>query len=277
MSLIKSATDIALLREAGKRHARILRAAAEMAKPGVETRAIDDRIYMLITQGDPKLGIPGGDQPSLLNFQPDFADRPFPASSCISVNEEVVHGIPNENNRVLRAGDIVSIDFGLLHKGVYTDAAVTVPVLGKGGDDVNGGVAGGVSPEVQKLLDATKEALKAGIKAAKGGNRIGDIGYAIEQVCKKHKLGLVEELCGHGVGNSAHEEPYVPNFGKRGDGMLLKPGMVLAIEPMFNLGTANIVLMPDGYTFRTADMKPSAHFEHTVLIREGEAEVLTVE
>lgn len=270
MPLIKTAADIVLLREAGKRHARILRVAAAMAKPGVETRAIDDRIYMLITQGDPKLGVPGGDQPSLLNFQPDFADRPFPASSCISVNEEVVHGIPNENNRTLKVGDIVSIDFGLLHKGVYTDAAVTVPVVGEGS-------GGGVSPAVQKLLDATKEALSAGIKAAKGGARVGDIGYAIEQVCKKYKLGLVEELCGHGVGNAAHEEPYVPNFGKRGDGMLLKPGMVLAIEPMFNLGTANIVLMPDGYTFRTADLKPSAHFEHTVLIREGEAEILTVE
>ncbi|MEK7645159.1 MAG: type I methionyl aminopeptidase [Patescibacteria group bacterium] len=268
MPLIKTAADIVLLREAGKRHARILRIAAEMTKPGVETRAIDDRIYMLITQGDPKLGVPGGDQPSLLNFQPDFADRPFPASSCISVNEEVVHGIPNENNRVLKVGDIVSIDFGLLHKGVYTDAAVTVPVVDAEGT--------GISPAVQKLLDATKEALVAGIKVAKGGARVGDIGYAIEQVCKKHKLGLVEELCGHGVGNAAHEEPYVPNFGKRGDGMLLKPGMVLAIEPMFNLGTANIVLMPDGYTFRTADMKPSAHFEHTVLIREGDAEVLTV-
>lgn len=264
MALIKSAADIVLLREAGKRHARILRIAADMAKPGVEIRAIDDRIYQLITQGDAKLGVPGGDEPSLLNFQPDFADRPFPASSCISVNEEVVHGIPNENNRTLKAGDIVSIDFGLLHKGVYTDAAVTVPV-------------GDISQAVQKLLDATKEALNAGIKAAKGGARVGDIGYAIEQVCKKYKLGLVEELCGHGVGNAAHEEPYVPNFGKRGDGMLLKPGMVLAIEPMFNLGTANIVLMPDGYTFRTADMKPSAHFEHTVLIRDGEAEVLTVE
>lgn len=263
MPLIKTAADIVLLREAGKRHARILRLAAEMAKPGVEIRAIDDRIYMLITQGDSKLGVPGGDQPSLLNFQPDFADRPFPASSCISVNEEVVHGIPNENNRTLKAGDIVSIDFGLLHQGVYTDAAVTVPV-------------GDVTPAVQKLLEATKEALSAGIKAAKGGARVGDIGYAIEQVCKKYKLGLVEELCGHGVGNAAHEEPYVPNFGKRGDGMLLKPGTVLAIEPMFNLGTANIVLMPDGYTFRTADLKPSAHFEHTVLIREGDAEVLTV-
>ncbi len=274
MPLIKTPADITLLREAGKRHARILRLAAEMAKPGVETRAIDDRIYMLITQGDPKLGVPGGDQPSLLNFQPDFADRPFPASSCISVNEEVVHGIPNENNRVLKVGDIVSIDFGLLHKGVYTDAAVTVPVVG---EVVSGsGVPAGVSPAVQKLLDATKEALNAGIKAARGGARLGDVGYAIEQVCKKHKLGLVEELCGHGVGNAAHEEPYVPNFGKRGDGMLLKPGMVLAIEPMFNLGTANIVLMPDGYTFRTADLKPSAHFEHTVLIRDGDAEVLTV-
>ncbi len=263
MSLIKSESDIQSLREAGKRHARILRLAAEMVKPDVSTKAIDDRIFSLITKGDPALGVPGGDQPSLLHFQPDFADRPFPASSCISVNEEVVHGIPNENDRVLKTGDIVSIDFGLLHDGVFTDAAVTVPV-------------GAVVPEVQRLLDATKEALVAGIKAAKGGARVGDIGYAIEQVCKKYKLGLVEELCGHGVGNAAHEEPYVPNFGKRGDGPILKPGMVLAIEPMFNLGTANIVLMPDGYTFRTADLKPSAHFEHTVLIREGSAEVLTV-
>ncbi len=268
MPLIKTAADIVLLREAGKRHARILRVVAAMAKPGVETRAIDDRIYMLITQGDPKLGVPGGDQPSLLNFQPDFADRPFPASSCISVNEEVVHGIPNENNRTLKVGDIVSIDFGLLHKGVYTDAAVTVPVVGEGS-------GGGISPAVQKLLDATKEALDAGIKAAKGGARVGDIGYAIEQVCKKYKLGLVEELCGHGVGNAAHEEPYVPNFGKRGDGMLLKPGMVLAIEPMVNVGEWRTRLLDDDWTVVTEDGSLSAHFEHTVAITEGEPEVLT--
>lgn len=254
MALIKKENEIEILREAGKRHAQILSLVAAEVKPGVSTKTLDDLIYKLITEG--------GDTPSLLNFQPEFADRPFPASSCISINEEVVHGIPNENNRILKEGDIVSIDFGLKHRGMFTDAAVTVAV-------------GAISTEAKKLLDATREALDAGIAAAQGGKHIGDIGYAVEKVCKKYKLGLVKDLCGHGVGNEAHEDPYVPNFGERKTGVLLKPGMVLAIEPMFNLGTGRVVLMPDGYTFRTADRKYSAHFEHTVLITAGKAEILT--
>ena len=257
MALIKKSEEIAILREGGKLHARIMSLVGEVVKPGVATKTLDDLINAEILKAE--------GTPSLLHFQPDFADRPFPASSCISVNEEVVHGIPNENNRVLQDGDIVSIDFGLEYKGMYTDMAKTVAV-------------GKISDTAKRLLKVTSEALEAGIKAAKGGvdgAHVGDIGYAIERVVKKEKFGLVEDLCGHGVGNGPHEEPYVPNFGERGKGELLRPGMVLAIEPMVNEGTGRVVLLPDGYTYRTADKKLSAHFEHTILITDGKAEILT--
>jgi methionyl aminopeptidase len=162
----------------------------------------------------------------------------------------------------LKEGDIVTLDLGLTHKGLITDAAITVPV-------------GKISPELEHLLDTTEKALKAGIKAAKGGKRVGDISTAIERVGLAGKCGIVEELAGHGVGYDVHEDPYVPNYGEAGKGEALKPGMVIAIEPMFNLGGREVELDPDGYTFRTADGKPSAHFEHTVLITKGDAEVLT--
>lgn len=254
MSLIKTDNEIEKLREGGRRHAFILREVAKAVKPGVSTKELDDLAYRLITEG--------GDKPSFLNYTPHGADRPFPASTCISVNEDIIHGIPNEEPRILKEGDIVGLDIGLIHKGMFTDSAVTVAV-------------GKVSETNAKLLEATKEALKRGIAAAQGGNRIGDIGYAIEQYAKKTGFKLAEDLCGHGVGYSVHEDPYVPNTGKRGTGMVLKPGMVIAIEPMLNEGTGKIVLRDDGYTYRTADNKMSAHFEHTILITEKDPEILT--
>jgi methionyl aminopeptidase len=202
----------------------------------------------------------GGDIPSFKGYQPYGADEPFPASICISVNDEIVHGIPG--NRVLQEGDIVGLDLGLTHKGMITDAAISVPV-------------GNISVRLQKLLSRTEEALMAGIAAARGGAHTGDIGAAVEAVAKKEKYGVIRELAGHGVGYHVHEDPYVPNYGKKGEGTLLKPGMILAIEPMFTLGKRYIETLEDGYTIVTQDGSLAAHFEHTILITEGKPEILT--
>ena len=256
MITIKTKEDISILREGGKRHAYILEVLSAMVKPGISARELNDRADELIAEGGKD------DLPAFLNFKPDGAKRPYPASLCVSVNDEVVHGIPNEDEKILKEGDIVTLDFGLKHKGLFTDAAVTVPV-------------GKISGELTKLLEVTKKALNAGIKAAKGGKRIGDIGNAIYRTGIQGGFGVVEELSGHGVGYDVHEDPYVPNFGEPGQGDVLKPGMVIAIEPIFNLGNKNIKLSKDGYTYRTTDGKPSAHFEHTIVITKGGAEILT--
>lgn len=254
MIQLKTKEDIAILREGGKRHAQILRELVALVKPGLHIQELEDRARVLIKEG--------GDTAAFLDYKPYGADRPYPAALCVSINDEVVHGIPNETDKVLKEGDVVSLDLGLVHKGLITDAAVTVPV-------------GTISQECADLLSVTKEALMAGIKAAKGGKKVGDISSAIERVGRAHKYGIVEELSGHGVGYKVHEDPYIPNYGIEGKGTALKPGMVLAIEPMFNLGARDIVLDNDGYTYRTVDGKPSAHFEHTVLITKSGAEILT--
>lgn len=254
MITVKSKAEITILREGGRRHAAILRELAEMVKPGVHSGALEDRARELITAG--------GDRSAFLNYKPKGARRPYPAVLCLSINDEVVHGIPNEKDKILKEGDIVSIDLGLVHKGLITDGAITVPV-------------GQVGPELLELIEVTKRAMMAGIKAAKGGRRIGDIGNAIQLVAAPYGYGIVDELAGHGVGYSVHEEPFVPNIGKVGQGPILQPGMVIAIEPMFNLGGGEVVLDSDGYTYRTMDGSPSAHFEHTVVITKSGAEILT--
>lgn len=254
MAIIKSEKDIETIRECGRRHAAVLRALGEAVRPGMSTKDLDDMAAKLISEM--------GDASSYLGYTPEGADRPFPASICVSVNEEIVHGIPNENPRILEEGDIVSIDVGINHKGFFTDAAITVPV-------------GKTDPESLRLINETKNALYAGIRAIKPGGHIGDIGYAISAHAKKAKFKLADGLSGHGVGRHVHEDPYVPNWGKRGEGEELVPGLVIAIEPMLNAGTANIVLMNDGYTYRTADKKRSAHFEHTVLITNHGPDILT--
>lgn len=254
MIRLKTKEDIAILREGGKRHAAILRELAAMVRPGLSTQDLEDAANKMIAEG--------GDKSAFLNYQPYGANRPYPAALCVSINDEIVHGIPNENPKILNEGDIVSIDLGLIHKGLFTDMAVTVPV-------------GNVAPEVLELINVTKDALMAGIKAAKGGKKTGDIATVIERHALAHKYGVVEELAGHGVGYAVHEPPYVPNYGDAGVGDVLKPGMVIAIEPMFNLGSRHVKLDSDGYTYRTRDGKPSAHFEHTVLITKGGAEILT--
>ncbi|TDQ14743.1 methionyl aminopeptidase [Algoriphagus boseongensis] len=184
----------------------------------------------------------------------------FPASLCISVNEVVVHGFPSEYE--LKDGDIISVDCGVFHQGFHSDSAYTYPI-------------GEVSPSVLALLKATKDSLYLGIEQAKSGNRVGDIGHAIQKFVEAKGYTVVRELVGHGLGKNLHEAPEVPNYGKKGSGPLLKQGMVIAIEPMINLGSRNIVQERDGWTIRTADRKPSAHYEHTVAIFEDRTEVLT--
>ncbi|MFZ2072302.1 MAG: type I methionyl aminopeptidase, partial [Minisyncoccia bacterium] len=222
-------------------------------KPGVSTKELDNYARKLISEM--------GDSPAFLNYHPEGANTPYPAALCVSVNDEVVHGIPSEK-KILKEGDIVSIDLGLKHKNLFTDMAMTVPV-------------GEISSSSKKLLDTTEKSLHVGIDAARAGNRTGDIGYAIESFVRPHRYGIVEVLAGHGVGKAVHEDPYIPNFGKKGTGEKLVPGMIIAIEPMLNNGTKNVVLNRDGWTFKTADGKRSAHFEHTILITDGDPEILT--
>ncbi|MCX6751432.1 MAG: type I methionyl aminopeptidase [Candidatus Nomurabacteria bacterium] len=251
--IIKTKEEIKILREGGKRLATVLYKVKEMVKPGISTKDLDDCAAKLIKEM--------GDEPAFLNYKPEGADFAYPASICVSVNNEVVHGIPNRN-KILQEGDIVSLDLGLKHNGLFTDMALTVPV-------------GEISKASAKLIEVTEKALDVGINAAQGGYRIGDISNSIENFVRPHRYGIVEVLSGHGVGKHIHEDPYVPNFGKANTGAKLVPGMVIAIEPMLNNGTKNVVLDKDGYTFRTADGKKSAHFEHTILITEGEPEILT--
>ena len=202
------------------------------------------------------------DKPAFLHYKPAGAERPYPASLCVSINDEIVHGIPNESEKILKEGDIVSLDMGLIHKGMIVDSAITVGV-------------GEIDKKAKKLLQLTEESLYKGIKAAKGGNRVGDIGTAVAGHIKGSGLSVADELAGHGVGYKVHEDPFVPNIGVPGEGPLLRPGMVIAIEPMLNEGGSQIVFDEDGYTIRTKDGSRSAHFEHTILITEGEAEILT--
>jgi len=249
---IKTPEEIELLRESGRRLSVALHKVAEQVRPGVTTKELDMLAQQIIKEA--------GDTPSFLGYKPGGAHKPYPAALCVSVNDEVVHGIPDDV--ILQEGDIVGIDLGVTHKGMITDMAMTVAV-------------GTADPIAEKLMSTTKEALSAGIKAARGGARVGDISYAIEGVAKRSGFAVVEELGGHGVGREVHEEPYISNFGDKGTGPLLKPGMVLALEPIFNEGDRGVSLASDGYTFETSDGKRSAHFEHTILITEGDAEILT--
>ncbi len=250
--IIKTKEEIEILREGGHRLASVLKKVAAKVAPGISTYELDQYAHKLIKEL--------GDEPAFLGYKPEGQKFPYPATLCTSVNDEVVHGIPNKN-KILKEGDIVSLDLGLKHKGMFTDHAVTVAV-------------GKINSNSQKLLIDTKEALEVGIANARAGKTVGDIGYAIEKFVNK-KYGIVRDLAGHGVGKKIHEDPFVPNFGKPGKGERLVPGMVIAIEPMLNLGGANVVTMPDGYTIKTADGSRSAHFEHTILITEDNAEILT--
>jgi methionyl aminopeptidase len=255
MLKLKSKEEIRLLREGGRRLAEVLQKLSENAKPGISSLDLDKMAYELITKK--------GDKPAFFGYKGKYDKEPFPGSICFSLNNEVVHGEPTKTPRVLKEGDIVSLDAGIIHEGLYTDSAVTVPV-------------GKVSKEAEKLLKVTKTALQKGIEASVAGSAVGDIGYAIEQYVKPYGYGIIRELAGHGVGYAVHEEPFIPNFGKPNTGMRLEPGLVIAIEPMLNLGSADIYLSPDGHTYLTKDGRLSAHFEHTLAITEKGPVVLTL-
>lgn len=254
MAYLKTEKEIEILREGGKRLAQILRTVANAAKPGVSTRELNDLAE--------KLAREGGDEPSFLGYRPRGAPRPYPAGLCVSVNDEAVHGVPNEESRLLEKGDIVSLDMGLIHEGLFTDTAVTVGV-------------GRPDRSARKLIRATKKTLDIAIDKAKPGNKVGEIGFVIEEYVKSKGFVPADGLGGHGVGHRIHEEPFVPNIGPRNKGHELKAGMVLAIEPIINEGTPEVYLANDGYTYKTVDGKRSAQFEHTVLITKDKPEILT--
>jgi len=254
MAKIKTPEDIEALKELGKRHAEVLAEVAAAVKPGVTALELEKLTDKLITSQ--------GDEPAFKNYKPYGAPRAFPCALCIAPNNTVVHGIPTEINYTAREGDIVGLDIGIRRGNYYIDAGKTVGV-------------GNIDVKAKKLLYITKEALMRGIAEARAGNHIGDIGYAIEQFVRKQGYGLVRELCGHGVGHGIHEEPQVPNFGSRGTGPLLEEGMVLAIEPMVNEGQGAVDFLPDGYSVETVDGSRSAHFEHNVVITDGEPIILT--
>ena len=244
--MIKSSEEIELLRIAGQIVGDTHNYLKQFIKPGITTKELDKLAYDYIISRDAT--------PSFLNYEG------YPASICTSVNEEVVHGIPSD--RVLEDGDIISIDIGACYKGYHGDSAWSYPV-------------GNISEEKKYLLEHTEKSLYEGLSVIKPGMKIGDIGYAVEQYALKHKLGVVKELVGHGVGKHLHESPDVPNYGKKNTGMTLRKGMVIAVEPMLNLGTADIYILDDDWTIITADDKPSAHFEHTIVVTKDGYEILT--
>lgn len=248
----KSQAELEKMRHAGSIVAQALDATTAAVRPGVTTAELD-RIAEAVIRG-------AGAKPSFKGYAQAEGQPPYPASICASINEEIVHGIPSK--RVLNAGDIISIDVGAQWEGYHGDAALTVPV-------------GEISPEARRLLDVTLASLFAGIRAARSGRRLGDVSVAIQRVIEAAHFGVVQEYGGHGVGRRLHEDPHVSNHGQPGKGALLQPGMTLALEPMANLGTRETRVKRDSWTVVTADSRISAHFEHTICIAQGEAEILT--
>ncbi len=254
MDLIKTKEQIGIMAEGGRRLGVVLKELRREVRPGITTKELD-RIARLRIEA-------GGDKPAFLHYRPAGAAKAYPYTLCSSVNDVVVHGQPS--GYVLREGDIVKLDLGLRHEGLYLDAAITVFV----------GPASAFRKEVRTLLAATEDALYAGIAVAKPGNRLGDIGYAIERVARKAGVSVADGLTGHGIGESLHEEPSVFNYGEKGTGMILKEGMVLAIEPMFTLGGGEIVQLRDE-SYGTEDRSWAAHFEHTIAITAKGPKILT--
>ena len=252
MTILKNIEDINKLREGGKIIASVLREAASRALPGVKTIELDMLAEKIIREA--------GGRPSFKNYKTPDDKIPYPASLCVSINEEVVHGVPGE--RVLKDGDIVSLDLGMEYKGFYTDIAVTVSV-------------GEASEQAKKLIETTKESLNLGIMAVKSGAFTGDIGYAIQSFAEKNGFNVVRKLVGHGLGRKVHETPEVPNFGAKGKGEILREGEVIAIEPMITAGRHDIYLDKDWWTWKTKDGSLSAHFEHTIIVTKNGAEIIT--
>ena len=249
---LKTEDEIELMRQANQHVGRTLGELAKHIKPGVTTLQLDKIADEFIRDH--------GAQPTFKGF-PNPYGGPFPASICTSVNDVVVHGVPNAET-VLKEGDIISVDCGTLLNGFNGDSAYTFCV-------------GEVTDEVKKLLKTTKESLYLGIENAVAGKHLGDISSAVQEHCEAQKYGIVRELTGHGIGREMHEDPQVPNYGRRGNGVMLKAGMCIAIEPMITMGERSIWLDKDRWTIRTRDGKPAAHFEHTIVVRKGKAEILS--
>lgn len=247
---IKRPDEVARMRRAGAILGEVLDAFARELRPGVTTGALDALAEEIIRSG--------GAVPSFLGYG---ANPPFPASICASVNDEVVHGIPSPDRR-LEEADLISLDVGCIWEGWHADCARTWSV-------------GPASPRVQDLIDATRRGMEAGVAAAVPGNRLGDVGAAIEAVAHEHGYGIVRPFVGHGIGQSMHEDPQVPNYGRPGTGMRIEAGMCFAIEPMFTLGGDDVFVLDDGWTVVTADGGLSAHFENTIVVTEASPEVLT--
>ena len=249
---LKTEDEIELMRRANQLVGKTLGELAKHIKPGVSTLQLDQIAEEFIRDH--------GAIPTFKNFPNDYG-APFPASICTSVNDVVVHGIP-DSKTILKDGDVISIDCGTILDGFNGDSCYTFCV-------------GEVSEDVKTLLNVTKESLYLGIENAVAGKHLGDIGNAVQTHCDQHGYGVVRELTGHGIGREMHEDPQVPNYGRRGNGVLLKAGMCLAIEPMITMGSRDIYMMPDRWTIRTRDGKMAAHFEHTVAVRKGKAEILS--
>jgi methionyl aminopeptidase len=247
MIFLKSDEEIELLRISNQIVAKTLAELAKIIQPGVSTEKLDKIAEEFIRDN--------GAVPGFLGYSG------YPKSICTSVNEQVVHGIPSEKF-VLQDGDIVSVDCGVYKNGFHGDSAYTFCV-------------GDVKPEIVDLLRTTKESLYKGIEMAQEGKRLGDVGHAIQSYCEARGYSVVREMIGHGVGRKLHEAPEVPNYGRKGNGIMLKSGMTIAIEPMINMGSRNLVFEKDGWTTRTIDRKPSAHFEHSIAIRRGQADILS--
>ena len=238
MIQLKNSAQIAIMKEAGRITGEALCLAGEAVKEGVSTKHLDDIIRNHIVKS--------GAKPSFLGY------GGFPASACISVNDEVIHGIPSKK-KILQEGDIVKIDVGAFYKGFHGDSANTFAV-------------GNITDEAKRLIEATKTSFEKGIEMAVSGNRLGDIGSAIESYVKQNGFSVVRQFVGHGIGKELHEDPSVPNYGTAGHGVKLCKGMALAIEPMVNVGTSEVYILPDGWTVKTKDGKLSAHYEHTTIL-----------
>jgi len=245
--IVKSEDEIAIMREAGRHVAEVLQILADALRPGIIELELDE----IVRKEFKKRNV----VPTFLGYYD------YPATVCISINDEIVHGIPGK--REIEDGDIVSLDLGCTHRGFVADSALTVGV-------------GTMTPEKQRLIDTGREAMWRGINAARAGGRVGDIGHAIQTYAEGEGYGVVREYVGHGVGRQMHEDPQIPNYGTPGTGPVLRPGMVIAIEPMVNMGTWETKRDPDNWTVRTKDGSLSAHFEHTLAITEGEPQVLTL-
>ncbi len=247
MIILKSPREIELIRAGGRILGEAIEMLQDLVKPGVSTKEIDLEVEGLIRKR--------GARPAFKGY------RGFPATVCVSINEEVVHGIPSPHRR-LKEGDIVGLDLGCIVDGYYADAAVTLPV-------------GEIAPDVQRLLDVTRESLDKGIAQARPGNRLGDISHTIQGYVEGHGFSVVRAFVGHGIGRALHEDPQIPNFGEAGRGPLLRAGTCVAIEPMVTMGTWDVRILDDGWTAVTADGSLAAHFEHTIAITEDGPVILT--